>query len=223
MDFPRKLAAEALGSAFLLATIVGSGIMAERLAGGNMAVALLGNTIPTGAILVVLIAIFGPVSGAHFNPLVTLAAVLRDGMTLGEAASYVLAQIVGAVAGVIAAHVMFDLSLLQYSQTIRAGTGQWAAETVAAFGLLTIIFSSLRHAPQTVAVNVGLYITAAYWFTASTSFANPAVTLARSLSNTFAGIRPVDVGGFIVAQIAGALLALVFDRWLARPTKQTSL
>jgi glycerol uptake facilitator-like aquaporin len=222
MDFSRKLAAEALGSAFLLATVVGSGIMADRLAGGNMALALLGNTIPTGAILIVLITIFGPVSGAHFNPLVTLAAVLHDGMRLGEAASYLLAQVLGAVAGVIAAHVMFDLPLLQYSQTIRTGTGQWAAEAVAAFGLLTVIFSSLRHAPQAVALNVGLYITAAYWFTASTSFANPAVTLARSLSDTFAGIRPVDVAGFIVAQTVGALLAMVVDRWLARPTKQTS-
>ncbi len=223
MDIPRKLAAETLGSGFLLATVVGSGIMAERLAGGNVAVALLGNTIPTGAILVVLITIFGPVSGAHFNPLVTLAAILRDGMRPGEAASYMLAQIFGAVAGVIAAHVMFDLPLLQYSATIRTGIDQWAAEAIAAFGLLTVIFSSVRHAPQTVAVNVGLYITAAYWFTASTSFANPAVTLARSLSNTFAGIRPIDVVGFIVAQIVGALLAMVFDRWLARPTKQTSL
>ncbi len=159
MDFSRKLAAEALGSAFLLATIVGSGIMAERLAGGNMALALLGNTIPTGAILVVLIAIFGPVSGAHFNPLVTAAAVLRDGMRRGDAAFYGLAQVAGAMAGVAAAHAMFDLPLLQFSQTTRTGTGQWLAEAVAAFGLLTVIFASLRHAPQSVAVNVGLYIT----------------------------------------------------------------
>lgn len=223
MDFPRRLAAEALGSAFLLATIVGSGIMAERLAGGNMAVALLGNTIPTGAILVVLIAIFGPVSGAHFNPLVTVAAVSRDGMRWGDAAFYVLAQVAGAMAGAAAAHAMFDLPLLQFSQTMRTGAGQWLAEAVAAFGLLTVIFSSLRHAPQSVAVNVGLYIAAAYWFTASTSFANPVVTLARSLSDTFSGIRPADVAGFVAAQIAGALLAMAFDRWLARPTKQTSL
>jgi glycerol uptake facilitator-like aquaporin len=218
MDLQRRLAAETLGCSLLLATVVGSGIMAERLAGGNTAIALLGNTIPTGAILVVLITIFGPVSGAHFNPLVTLAAVLRDDMKQSEAAFYVLVQLAGAVAGVLAAHVMFDLPLLQHSSTIRTGVGQWFAEIVAAFGLLTIIFASVRHAPESVAMNVGLYITAAYWFTASTSFANPAVTLARAFSNTFTGIRPIDVAGFIGAQIVGALLAIAFDRWLERPT-----
>ncbi len=210
----RKIFAEGLGTAFLLATVVGSGIMAAKLAGGNTAIALLGNTIPTGAILVVLISIFGPVSGAHFNPLVTLAALLNRQMTAKKAAGYIAAQFIGALLGVIIAHAMFDLPLLQASTTPRSGGAQWLAEVVASFGLLTVIFLSIRNAPQHVAMNVGLYITAAYWFTASTSFANPAVTLARSFSDTFAGIRPEDILGFVLAQLTGAALALTVDRWV---------
>jgi len=203
-----------LGTAFLLATVVGSGIMAAKLAGGNTAIALLGNTIPTGAILVDLISIFGPLSGAHFNPLVTLAALVNRSMTAKEAAGYIAAQFIGALLGVVIAHAMFGLPLLQASTTLRSGGAQWLAEVVASFGLLTVIFLSVRNAPQQVALNVGLYITAAYWFTASTSFANPAVTLARSFSDTFAGIRPEDVRGFVLAQLAGAALALAVDRWV---------
>jgi glycerol uptake facilitator-like aquaporin len=215
MSLSRRLAAEALGSAFLLATIIGSGIMAERLAGGNLAVALLGNAIPTGAILVALISALGPVSGAHFNPLVTLSMLFRREMGGAPAALYVAAHVAGAIAGMLAAHAMFGLDLLQASTTVRTGAAQWLAETVASFGLLTVIFASLRHAPQALAANVGLYIVAAFWFTASTSFANPAVTLARGLTDTFAGIRPADVPGFIVAQVIGAILAIAFDRWFA--------
>jgi glycerol uptake facilitator-like aquaporin len=208
----RKLAAEGLGTTLLLATIVGSGIMAAKLAGGNTAIALLGNTTPTGAILVVLISTLGPVSGAHFNPLVSLAALVNRAMTAKEAASYIAAQIFGALLGVFIAHAMFDLPLLQASTTIRSGGAQWLAEVFASFGLLTVIFLSVRNAPHQVALNVGLYITAAYWFTASTSFANPAVTLARSFSDTFAGIRPEDVLGFVMAQLLGAALAVAMDR-----------
>ena len=210
----RKLAAEGLGTAFLLATVVGSGIMAAKLAGGNTALALLGNTIPTGAILVVLISTLGPISGAHFNPLVSLASLVNRNMKPGEVAAYIAVQVAGALLGVFIAHAMFDLPLLQASTTMRSGGAQWLAEVVASFGLLTVIFLSVRNAPQQVAMNVGLYITAAYWFTASTSFANPAVTLARSLSDTFAGIRPEDVLGFILAQLAGAALAVTVDRWV---------
>ena len=210
----RKLAAEGLGTAFLLATVVGSGIMAAKLAGGNTAIALLGNTIPTGAILVVLISTLGPISGAHFNPLVSLAALINRSMKPPEVAAYIAVQIIGAILGVFIAHAMFDLPLLQASTTMRSGTPQWLAEVVASFGLLTVIFLSVRNAPQQVALNVGLYITAAYWFTASTSFANPAVTLARSFSDTFAGIRPEDVLGFVLAQLIGAALAIVVDRWV---------
>lgn len=208
----RKLVAEALGTALLLATVVGSGIMAAKLAGGNTAIALLGNTIPTGAMLVVLISTLGPVSGAHFNPLVTLAAWFDGALKPREAMGYVAAQVGGAVLGVVAAHAMFDVPLIQVATTIRTGQAQWLAEVVASFGLLTVIFLSVRHAPSQVAVNVGLYITAAYWFTASTSFANPAVTFARSLSDSFAGIRPVDVPGFVIAQLAGAVLAVAMNR-----------
>ena len=214
----RKLAAEGLGTAFLLATVVGSGIMAAKLAGGNTAIALLGNTIPTGAILVVLISTLGPISGAHFNPLVSLAALINRSMKPPEVAAYIAVQIIGAILGVFIAHAMFDLPLLQASTTMRSGTPQWLAEVVASFGLLTVIFLSVRNAPQQVALNVGLYITAAYWFTASTSFANPAVTLARSFSDTFAGIRPEDVLGFVLAQLIGAALAIIVDRlvWNSR-------
>ncbi len=208
----RKLVAEGLGTALLLATVVGSGIMAAKLAGGNTAIALLGNTIPTGAMLVVLISTLGPVSGAHFNPLVTLAAWFDGALKPREAMGYVAAQVGGAVLGVVAAHAMFDVPLIQVATTIRTGQAQWLAEVVASFGLLTVIFLSVRHAPSQVAVNVGLYITAAYWFTASTSFANPAVTFARSLSDSFAGIRPVDVPGFVIAQLAGAALAVAMNR-----------
>ena len=210
----RKLAAEGLGTAFLLATVVGSGIMAAKLADGNTAIALLGNTIPTGAILVVLISTLGPISGAHFNPLVSLASLLNRSMKSGEVAAYITVQIIGAILGVFIAHAMFDLPLLQASTIMRNGGAQWLAEVVASFGLLTVIFLSVRNAPQQVAMNVGLYITAAYWFTASTSFANPAVTLARSFSDTFAGIRPEDVLGFVLAQLMGAALALAVERWV---------
>ena len=214
----RKFAAEALGSGFLLATVVGSGIMAEQLAGGNVAIALLGNTIPTGAILYVLISMFGPVSGAHFNPAVTLASLLRGELKAGLALAYVLAQVSGAIMGVLLAHAMFDLDVIQASAKIRTGPAQWLSEVVAAFGLLTVIFTSLRAAPQSVATSVALYITAAYWFTASTSFANPAVTIARSLTDTFSGIRPADVPGFIIAQLIGMALAVIFDHWFRQET-----
>src|SRR5262245_35505226 len=189
----QRLLAEALGTAFLLATVIGSGIMGAKLAGGNSALALLGNTLPTGAILVVLILIFGPVSGAHFNPAVSLAFALRGELPWRDAASYVAVQIAGGIVGVWAAHLMFELPVLQLSRTARSGSGQWLAEFVATFGLLLVIFGCVTHTPQAVAYAVGLYITAAYWFTASTSFANPAVTIARSLSDTFAGIAPPGV------------------------------
>jgi glycerol uptake facilitator-like aquaporin len=210
----RRVAAESLGTALLLATVIGSGIMAQRLAGGNIAIALLGNTLPTGAILVVLILIFGPVSGAHFNPAVSLAFALRGETTWQMFAVYVAALLAGAVIGVWAAHLMFDLPVWQLSSTARTGMSQWLSEAVAAFGLLLTIFGCLAVARGTVAYAVGLYIVAAYWFTASTSFANPAVTLARSLSDTFAGIAPGGVFAFIAAQILGALIATAFARWL---------
>jgi glycerol uptake facilitator-like aquaporin len=204
----RRLAAEALGTAFLLATVVGSGIMAERLAGGNVAIALLGNTIPTGAILVVLITVFGPVSGAHFNPAVSLVFALRRELPWPLLAAYVFVQIVGAIFGVWAAHLMFDASVLQVSTTVRTGPGQWFAELVATFGLILTILGCLARTPQAIPLAVGLYITAAYWFTASTSFANPAVTVARALTNSFAGIAPVGVPAFVAAQIAGAVIGM---------------
>ena len=210
----RRLVAEWLGTAFLLAAVVGSGIMAERLAGGNVALALLCNTIPTGAILVVLILIFGPLSGAHFNPAVTLAFAWRGELPWATAALYILAQIAGGVAGVWAAHLMFELPILQSSLTLRTGAGQWFAEGVATFGLLLTILGCIARAPDAVAYAVGLYITSAYWFTASTSFANPAVTIARSLSNTFAGIAPAGVLAFIAAQLLGAALAVMLSGWL---------
>jgi glycerol uptake facilitator-like aquaporin len=212
--FSRRLFAEALGTALLLAAVVGSGIMAERLSGGNVAIALLGNTLPTGAILVVLILIFGPLSGAHFNPAVTLAFALRGEFPWRELAPYIAVQIVGGIIGVLAAHAMFDLSLLQFSAHVRSGPSQWFAEAVATFGLLLTIFGCVARAPQAVAYAVGLYITAAYWFTASTSFANPAVTIARALSDTFAGIAPMGVPAFIAAQSVGMLAALAAARLL---------
>jgi glycerol uptake facilitator-like aquaporin len=207
----RRLLAEGLGTALLLATVVGSGIMAERLAGGNAAIALLGNTIPTGAILVVLIGMFGPVSGAHFNPAVTAVLALRREIAPGEALAYAGAQIAGAMAGTILANLMFDLAPLQVSTTLRGGTGQVLSEVVATAGLILVILGTRRSRPDGVAQAVGLYITAAYWFTASTSFANPAVTLARMVSDTFAGIAPASMPAFLVAQAIGALIGL----WLA--------
>src|ERR1700734_2696740 len=210
----RCIFAEWLGTAFLLAAVVGSGIMAERLSGGNVALALLCNTIPTGAILVVLILIFGPLSGAHFNPAVSLAFALRRELPWPMAAGYIAAQIIGAVAGVWAAHLMFELPFWQFSITPRAGAGQWLAEAIATFGLLLTIFGCAARTPTAIPYAVGLYITSAYWFTASTSFANPAVTIARSLSDTFAGIAPAGVLAFIAAQLVGALAATALARWL---------
>ncbi|MCB1422590.1 MAG: aquaporin family protein [Nitratireductor sp.] len=211
----QKLVSEFTGTALLLATVVGSGIMAENLAGGNVAVALLGNTIPTGAILYVLISMFGPVSGAHFNPAVTFAFWLRKEIATSPAVIYVLVQILGAIAGVLLANAMFDLPVLQISEKLRSSPGQWLSEVVAAFGLVLAIFMALRAKPDTVPAVVGLYITAAYWFTASTSFANPAVTIARQFSNTFAGISPSSVVIFIAAQMVGAAIAFWLDRFLA--------
>ena len=216
----QKLVAEALGTAFLLATVVGSGIMAERLAGGNVAIALLGNTLPTGAILVVLITQFGPISGAHFNPAVSLAFWMRGEITARDAWAYALVQCLGGIAGVMAAHLMFELPLLQASTTVRTGVGQWSAEFIATFGLLAAIFATLKARPEAVPMAVGLYITAAYWFTASTSFANPAVTLARGFSDTFAGINPADIPAFVVAQIVAAIVATLFFGWLLRSGDQ---
>jgi glycerol uptake facilitator-like aquaporin len=210
----RRLFAEWLGTAFLLAAVVGSGIMAERLAGGNVALALLCNTLPTGAILVVLILIFGPISGAHFNPAVSAAFALRRKLPWSIAAAYVAAQIIGAVAGVWAAHLMFELPIWQFSVTSRAGGGQWFAEAVATFGLLLTIFGCAARTPAAIPYAVGLYITSAYWFTASTSFANPAVTIARSLSDTFAGIAPSGVIAFIAAQLTGTATAVMIGKWL---------
>ena len=210
----RKLAAEWLGTFFLLASVVGSGIMAERLAGGNVAIALLGNTIPTGAILVVLITVFGPVSGAHFNPAVTLAFALRGEIGARESLAYVAAQIIGGIIGVLAAHVMFGNPLIDPSTTARTGAGQWAGELVATFGLVAVILGCLKARPEMVAQSVGLYITAAYWFTSSTSFANPAVTIARGFSDTFAGIAPAHVPAFILAQLVAAVLAVSVMGWL---------
>lgn len=218
----RRAAAEFLGTALLLAAVVGSGIMAQRLAGGNVALALLCNTIATGAILTVLILIFGPLSGAHFNPVVSTAFAFRRELAVADAAFYVAAQVAGGIVGVWAAHLMFDLAPLQLSQTVRAGSGQWLSEAVATFGLLLTIFGGLAGAPASVPYAVGLYITAAYWFTASTSFANPAVTVARSLSDTFAGIAPGDVPAFVAAQIVGAVLAVAVSGWLWQKSPSTS-
>ena len=215
------MVAEALGTALLLATVVGSGIMGERLAGGNVALALLANTIATGAALVALILTFGPLSGAHFNPVVTLADAWEGGLAWGDVAAYIGVQVVGAVGGVAAAHLMFGEALFSASQHVRSGPAQLFSEFVATFGLLSVIWGVSRKQPQFTPFAVGAYITAAYWFTASTSFANPAVTLARSLSNTFAGIRPVDAPGFIGAQLAGALAATALWRFLL-PAKSTS-
>jgi glycerol uptake facilitator-like aquaporin len=212
----QRAVSEGLGTAFLLAAVVGSGIMAAKLAGGNDAIALLCNTLPTGAILVVLIGIFGPLSGAHFNPAVSLAFALRGALPWPIAGLYVVVQVLGGIAGVWVAHMMFELPVWQLSTTVRGGSGQWLAEAVATFGLLLTIFGCMTQKSTATAYAVGLYITAAYWFTSSTSFANPAVTIARSLSESFAGISPAGVVAFIVAQLTGMLAAVALSRWLWR-------
>jgi len=215
VDLPRRVFAEALGTALLLATVIGSGIMGERLSGGNVAIALLANTIATGAALVALIFTFGSISGAQLNPVVTIADASQGGVAWRDVPPYILAQVGGAFAGVASAHVMFGEAIFSISTHERAGGAQFFSEVVATFGLLAVIFGCARHRPRAIPVAVGAYITAAYWFTSSTSFANPAVTLARSVSNTFAGIRPVDVPAFVVAQCVGATLATLAFRWLA--------
>jgi glycerol uptake facilitator-like aquaporin len=220
-DLRRRLAAEALGTALLVAAVVGSGIMAESLT-KDTALALLCNTLATGAILVVLITIFAPISGAHFNPAVSLVFALKRDLPAGETGAYIAAQIIGGVLGTIAAHVMFALPLIEASQKARTGGPQWFAEAVAAFGLVTVILAGIRFAHAAVPWLVGLYITAAYWFTASTSFANPAVAIARALTNTFSGIRPLDLPGFMIAEFAGALAALALTNWLLRATSDAA-
>jgi glycerol uptake facilitator-like aquaporin len=223
MTLARRIAAEAVGTAFLLAAVVGSGIMGERLAGGNVGLALLANTLATGAMLVTLILTFGPISGAHFNPAVTLADASQGGLAWREVPGYLAAQIIGAFAGVAAAHLMFSEPVFSASRNARAGGAQLLSEFVATFGLLCVIWGCARRRSSAVPFAVGAYITGAYWFTSSTSFANPAVTLARSASDTFAGIRPEDAPGFIVAQLVGATAATVLFRWLVPSlTKQAS-
>jgi glycerol uptake facilitator-like aquaporin len=216
---PQRLFCEWLGTAFLLAAVVGSGIMAERLAGGNGALALLCNTLPTGAILVVLILIFGPVSGAHLNPAVSIALALRSQAPWSTTLAYSVVQVIGGLIGVWAAHLMFEMPVWQFASTVRTGAGQWLAEAIATFGLLLTIFGCASRRPDAVPFAVGLYITAAYWFTASTSFANPAVTIARSLSDTFAGIGLAGAPAFIAAQSVGMLAAVVVGSWLWRERK----
>lgn len=215
--WPQRLAAEALGTALLLAVVVGSGIMGERLAGGNVAIALLANAVATGAALYALITTFGPISGAHFNPLVTIIERAEGSLCTKVMLGYLACQFVGAIAGVFAAHAMFELPLYLPSQHVRTGLSQWFSEVVATFGLITVIFYCAKHKSNAIPVVVGMYITAAYWFTASTSFANPAVTVARSLTDTFSGIRPLDAPGFIVAQCVGAALAYLLYRWMFKP------
>ena len=210
----RRLFAEWLGTLFLLATVVGSGIMAENLAGGNVAIALLGNTIPTGAILVVLILVFGPISGAHFNPAVTLAFYIRKEISARDSGLFVIAQVVGGITGVLIAHLMFENALIDPSTHDRTGVSQWISEFVATFGLVATILGLVRARPEAIPFAVGLYITAAYWFTSSTSFANPAVTIARGFSDTFAGINPSHVAMFIVMQLIGATAATLTFKWL---------
>ena len=210
----RRLAAEGIGAFFLFATVIGSGIMAENLAGGNEAVALLANTLATGAILFVLITMLGPVSGAHMNPAVTLVAALRRELGWAEAGGYVLAQLAFGILGAWAAHLMFELPALQLSVKARTGLGQWTGEAIATFGLIITIIGTLRHRPHWVPATVALYISAAYWFTSSTSFANPAITVARSLSNSFAGIAPENVPAFVAAQLLGAVAGLGVARWI---------
>jgi glycerol uptake facilitator-like aquaporin len=212
----RRCAAEAIGTAFLLAGVVGSGIMAERLSDGNTAIALLANTLATGAVLMCLIAALGPISGAHFNPAVSIADAVRGGLTWSEASLYVSAQILGALAGVASANTMFGLPLFFVSHRVRSGPAQWFAEFVATFGLLLVIWGCVRFKSALVSIAVAAYIVAAYWFTSSTSFANPAVTIARTLSDTFAGIRPQDAPSFIIAQLLGAICATLLFRWISK-------
>ena len=213
-DLTRRVVAEGVGTALLLATVIGSGIMGERLSGGSVGLALLANTIATGAGLVALILTFGAVSGAHFNPAVTLADASQGGIAWRDVPAYIIAQVAGAFGGVAVAHIMFEEPLFSASTHVRSGPAQLASEFVATFGLLAVIWGSVRRRPSTVPFAVGAYITAAYWFTSSTSFANPAVTLARAASNTFAGIRPIDAPGFVIAQLLGAAVATLLFRWL---------
>ena len=215
----KRLAAETLGTALLLATVVGAGIMAGRLAGGNVAVALLANAIATGAMLFVLITMFGPVSGAHFNPAVTAVMAARRELPAGGAVLYILVQVGGAVLGVWLAHAMFDLTIVQQGVKLRSGVGQWISEGVATFGLILTFFGT-RNMAHAVAPSVALYITAAYWFTASTSFANPAVTIARAMTDSFAGIAPVDARMFVLSQLAGAIGAAIVGAWLFSPPRR---
>ena len=218
----RQLAAETLGTLLLLTAVVGSGIMAERLAGGNDALALIGNTLATGAMLAVLITMFGPISGAHFNPAVTLAFLARREIGRGRAVAFVLVQFAGGLAGVALAHAMFELDVAQFSSRERSGAGQWLAEGVATFGLVTTILATRHARPSAVAAMVGLYVSAGYWFTASTSFANPAVTVARAFTDTFSGIAPADAPAFVAAQLVGALVATGLVGWLLRPPASPS-
>lgn len=221
-DLSRRMVAEGLGTAMLVATVVGSGVMATSLT-QDVGLALLGNTLATGAILVVLITILGPVSGAHFNPAVSMVFAMSRSLPMRELGGYVLAQVVGGVIGTIAAHLMFGLPLIDLSSKVRTGGAQWFSEGVATFGLVAVILAGIRFEQKAVPWLVGLYITAAYWFTASTSFANPAVALARSLTNTFSGIRPVDLPGFWIAEIAGAVLALALFTWLLQPSTSSTV
>jgi glycerol uptake facilitator-like aquaporin len=216
-SLPRRVTAELLGTGFLVAAVVGSGIMGERLANGNVALALLANTIATGAALVALISAFEPISGAHLNPAVTLASAMEGGLIWADTPAYIAAQILGGIAGAVAAHLMFGLPVISLSRHVRSGPAQAFSEFIATFGLLSVIWGCAKLRPQAVPFAAGAYITAAYWFTASTSFANPAVTIARALSDTFAGIRPADVSFFLLAQLAGALAATLLFRWLAPP------
>lgn len=220
-DLPRRLVAEALGTALLVATVIGSGIMAETLT-KDVALALLGNTLPTGAILVVLIAVLGPISGAHFNPAVSVVFALRRELSAHDALFYVVAQVIGGILGTLLAHLMFALPLVEFSLKVRSGPPQWLAEAVATFGLIAVILGGLRFRSEAVPWLVGLYITAAYWFTASTSFANPAVAIARAFTNTFAGIRPIDLPGFVAAELCGALVGLALMSWLLQPDAKSS-
>jgi glycerol uptake facilitator-like aquaporin len=220
VDLARRLASEFLGTGFLLATVVGSGIMGERLAAGNAAIALLANSLATGAALVALILAFGPVSGAHFNPVVTLALARRREAAWREVPLYMLAQLLGAVLGVWASHYIFELPVFMTSRHIRTGFSQWTSESIATFGLLAVIFGCAKARPSAVPYAVGGYITAAYWFTSSTSFANPVVTVARCLTDTFSGIRPQDVAGFVTAQVVGAVIATAIFDWFSPLTKK---
>jgi glycerol uptake facilitator-like aquaporin len=221
-DLPRRLVAEGLGTAMLVATVVGSGIMATSLT-YDVGLALLGNTLATGAILVVLITVFGPISGAHFNPAVSLVFAMSRSLPKRDLGGYVMAQVIGGILGTLAAHLMFALPLIEVSTKVRTGGAQWFSEGVATFGLVATIFAGIRFEQKSVPWLVGLYITAAYWFTASTSFANPAVALARSLTNTFSGIRPVDLPGFWIAEIAGAVAALILFTWLLQPNTSSTV